>query len=309
MDELALQFAQVVGAIALLKFLLTVLGGLWTLVRPSKVKSYGKWAVVTGATDGIGLAYCHEFAKAGMNVILISRTQSKLDDAAEGIKKAYPKVEAKTIQADFNETGEQVYTKIEKELGDTPVGILVNNVGRSYDHAEYLDLMTNEQIDSLVRMNITSTNRMTKMVLSGMVERRKGAIVNIGSAAGSIYTGDPLYTVYSATKAYVDFFSRSMYLEYKNKGICVQCHVPYFVTSKLSKIRHSSLTVPTPKGYAKHSVRSIGYGGSVVPFPAHGFQHYLIQEWLPRFFIVKFLMSTHLSIRKRAYKKKAEKKE
>lgn len=285
----------------LLKVARSVATFVWHSVRPSKVKSFGDWAVVTGATDGIGLAHCYEFAKAGLNVVLISRTQSKLDECAAEISKAYPKVQVKTIQADFDT---DCYAKVEAELSGIAVGILVNNVGRSYPHAEYLNLISDELVDSLIRLNITSTTKMTRMVLPGMIERKKGAIVNVSSAAGVIYTGDPLYSVYSATKAYVDYFSRSLNIEYASKGISVQCQVPYFVTSKLSKIRKPNMMTPTPKTYAKAAVKAIGYESSVVPFPAHALQHYLVHEVLPRFAVVWYLTSHHFGIRKRAYRKK-----
>lgn len=70
--------------------------------------------------------------------------------------------------------------------------------------------------------------------------------------------GDPLYAVYSASKAYMDFFSRSLNLELRNEGIFVQCQVPYFVTTKLSKLRRASLLIPTPGAYARAAVAWIG---------------------------------------------------
>lgn len=299
-------FITVFGLLALVKASLAALGIFWEVVRPSKVKSYGKWAAVTGATDGIGLAYCHEFARNNLNVILISRTQSKLDAAAADIKKKFPNVEVRTVQADFDKADDATYFKISKELDKVPIGILVNNVGRSYEHAEYLSFLDDELIDSLIRMNIISTTRMTKMVLPGMIERRKGCILNISSAAGAIHTGNPMYTIYSATKAYVDFFSRSLDAEYKSKGIDVQCQIPYFVTSKLSKLRKTSLTVPSPRGFVKASVAKLGYGASIVPYWSHELQHFVIES-LPAFIVRPFLMNLHQGIRKRALKKKEKK--
>lgn len=70
--------------------------------------------------------------------------------------------------------------------------------------------------------------------------------------------GNPLYAVYSASKAYVDYFSRSLHYELKSFGVHVQCQSPYFVTSKLSKIRSTSLTVPNPDDFAVAAVNAIG---------------------------------------------------
>ncbi len=60
------------------------------------------------------------------------------------------------------------------------------------------------------------------LFVTGMMDRKRGAIINIGSAAGAIPTGNPLYAVYSGSKAYIDFFSRSLYQELKSKNVFVQ---------------------------------------------------------------------------------------
>jgi len=129
-------------------------------------------------------------------------------------------------------------------------------------------------------------------------------VINVGSAAGSLYSGDPLYAVYSGTKAYIDLFSRSLYLEYRNKGISVQCQIPYFVTTKMSKIKATSLLVPNANDYAAAGIKSIGYEGSIVPFPSHALQHFVFQHVIPSFLFEKFLLSHHLGIRRAAYRKR-----
>lgn len=96
--------------------------------------------VVTGASDGIGKAYAAEFARAGLNVVLVSRTQSRLDEAAAEIAEKAPGVEIKTIAVDMGSgKASGIYETIEAEIGELNVGVLVNNVGMSYDHAEYFD--------------------------------------------------------------------------------------------------------------------------------------------------------------------------
>jgi len=137
-----------------------------------------------------------------------------------------------------------------------------------------------------------------------MIKRRRGAIVNISSAAGLLPTGDPLYAVYSATKAYVDFFSRSLHFELKSKGIHVQCQVPYFVVSKLSKLRSPSLFTPTPAGYARAGVRAIGYEPTVVPYWSHALQHSVLHS-LPTGLLSQFILNHHHGVYKRALAKKA----
>lgn len=90
----------------------------------------GRWAVVTGCTDGIGKAYAEQMAKNGINVVLISRTLEKLNEQAKEIADKY-KVETKVIAADFTEAN-SIYPNIKTQLADLDIGILVNNVGMSY---------------------------------------------------------------------------------------------------------------------------------------------------------------------------------
>ncbi|KAG8065635.1 hypothetical protein GUJ93_ZPchr0004g40511 [Zizania palustris] len=80
---------------------------------------------------------------------------------------------------------------------------------------------------NLICLNVEALMRVTHAVLPGMVERKRGAIVNISSDASTILLSYPLYSVYAATKAYVDQFSRCLAVEYKNKGINVQCQSSY----------------------------------------------------------------------------------
>jgi len=292
------------GFIGLFNAVCLFLKTLWSLLRPSKVKSYGGWSVVTGATDGIGLGYVRQLAANGINVVLISRSQDKLDECKAKLVLDFPAVQFQSIQADFNVDTPETYQRIERGLKDIDVGILINNVGKSYDYAEYFDLVTDELVESLIRINIMSTTRLTRMVLPRMIARGRGAVVNVGSAAGSLYSGDPLYAVYSGTKAYVDLFSRSLHLEYSQKGISVQCQIPYFVTTKLSKIRATSLLVPNADDYAAAAIKCIGYEGTIVPYAAHALQHFVFQHIVPSFFFQKFLLSHHSGIRRAAYKKK-----
>ncbi|XP_067828327.1 very-long-chain 3-oxoacyl-CoA reductase-B-like isoform X5 [Heptranchias perlo] len=92
--------------------------------------SYGDWAVVTGATAGIGKAYAHELARRGLNVVLISRSLERLRATAEEIEQQQGK-KTKIIQADFT-SGAEIYGPIEAALKDLNIGILVNNVGKTY---------------------------------------------------------------------------------------------------------------------------------------------------------------------------------
>ncbi|XP_076970570.1 very-long-chain 3-oxoacyl-CoA reductase [Tamandua tetradactyla] len=215
----------------------------------------GEWAVVTGSTDGIGKSYAEELAKRGMKVVLISRSQDKLNQVSSEIREKF-KVETRTIAVDFE--SEDVYDKIEADLAGLEIGVLVNNVGKSYEYPEYFlnipDL--DNLIKKLININVVCVCKMTQLVLPGMRDRSKGVILNISSASGMYPI--PLLALYSATKAFVDFFSQCLHEEYKSKGIFVQSVLPYFVATKLAKIRKPTLTVPSSETFVRSAIKTVG---------------------------------------------------
>mmetsp|Transcript_25733 Transcript_25733/g.38013 ORF Transcript_25733/g.38013 Transcript_25733/m.38013 type:complete len:329 (-) Transcript_25733:164-1150(-) len=297
-----------VGVLACASFALKVLKSTYdTFIRPGvNVKKLGKWAVVTGATDGIGKAYAQALAKKGMSVVLISRTEAKLQAVAKEIDdQNYPGVEkTKYVVCDYSNFDEKARKTVSTAISDLDIGILVNNVGVSYPYPKFFHELSEEQVGSLMEMNVASTTWMTLMVIKGMSERKRGCILNISSAAG-MHTM-PLLAQYSAAKGYIEKFSRALNAEYAGYKVTVQCQTPFYVASKLSKLR-KSFTVPTPEAYAKLGLRWVGHGDPVVsPFWFHAVQGWVL-ECLPVFVVEKALMSMHMSIRKRGMKKEAAK--
>ncbi|XP_049879548.1 very-long-chain 3-oxoacyl-CoA reductase [Pectinophora gossypiella] len=250
--------ALVVFAIYLVKSLFSVVYtyAVGPAVNKVDFKSKGKWALVTGCTDGIGKQYARELASCGCDIVLVSRTLEKLKATAEEIEKDY-KVSTKVIQADFSE-GDVIYEKIGKEIADLEIGTLVNNVGVSYSYPEYfLDIPDWEKfMKNIINTNMVSVTRMTGLVLPGMVKREKGVVINIGSASSIIPS--PLLAVYAASKAYVDKLTEALEQEYSKKGIIVQCILPGFVCSNMSGIRRSSFFAPTAKAFVKSAIGLVG---------------------------------------------------
>ncbi|KAI5384602.1 very-long-chain 3-oxoacyl-CoA reductase-like protein At1g24470 [Lathyrus oleraceus] len=249
-----------------------------TCLRSEKnlLKTYGSWALITGATDGIGKALSHQLAQRGLNLILVSRNSKKLETVRNEIKTKHSHVQVKTVAIDFSGEFSAGLEEIEALARDLGLGVVINNVGITYPKAMFFHEVEEETWMKIVRVNIESTTRITKAVLGGMMERRKGTIVNIGSGAAVVVPSHPLFTIYAATKAYVDQFSRSLHMEYKQYGIHVQCQVPLYVAtnmvSRVASIGRDSLFIPTPEGYARAAIRKIGYEPRCTPYWAHTIQ-------------------------------------
>uniref|UniRef100_A0AC11DWJ5 Hydroxysteroid 17-beta dehydrogenase 12 n=1 Tax=Ovis aries TaxID=9940 RepID=A0AC11DWJ5_SHEEP len=236
----------------------------WGLGNESGVgPRLGEWAVVTGSTDGIGKSYAEELAKRGMKIVLISRSQDKLNQVSSEI---------------------------------------MNNVGMSYEYPEYfLDVPDlDSTIKKLINVNVLSVCKMTRLVLPGMVERSKGVILNISSASGMYPV--PLLTIYSATKAFVDFFSQCLHEEYKSKGIFVQSVLPYFVATKLAKIRRATLDKPSSETFVKSAIKTIGVQSRTNGYFIHSLL-FSVASILPSWLYLKVSMNMNKSIRAHYFKK------
>jgi len=223
------------------------------LRSPVNLKKLGSWAVVTGASDGIGKGFCEQLAKKGLNVVLVSRSQDKLDVLAKELAEKF-NVETKVIVIDFTKD-KNIQEKIESETKSLDVALLVNNVGISYDHPEYFLNLEEERAQAIIDCNVVSMLAVTRAVLPNMVTKKKGAIINMSSFSALC---GPLLSVYAGSKAFVVQWTSDMEMEYSSHGITMLCAAPYYVVSKMSKIRHSSFTTPTPGVYAASVLGQLG---------------------------------------------------
>nr|XP_033797162.1 inactive hydroxysteroid dehydrogenase-like protein 1 isoform X2 [Geotrypetes seraphini] len=262
-------------------------------------KQYGKWAIITGGTDGIGKAYAEELASRDMNIILISHNREKLENVTQAIMKTY-QVEASFIVADFSK-GREVYLPIQKTLSSIEIGILVNNVDVFYDYPQYFTKIPEEKLWDIINVNITAASMMIHMVLPGMVTRRKGAIVNISSA--SCCKPTPQVAAYSASKAYLDHFSRALQYEYASKGIFVQSLTPFLVatnkTTSYGFLYQNRWMAPSPETYAYHAVSTLGISARTTGYWFHSIQ-FLLARCTPEWLWILITQKVNASLRRKA---------
>lgn len=274
-------------------------------------EDFGEWAIVTGATDGIGKAYAFELARKGLNVLVISRTEEKLVELKKEIKEKYSSVKVDHLAIDYSNFNDAARAAVKSKIADLDVGVLINNVGMSYPFTKFFHELKDDEVSGLVELNVNSTVWMTRLVLgdestSGMVKRRRGAIVNTSSGAGRMTS--PLLAEYSGAKSFIEMFSRGLKAELAAYNIHVQVQAPLFVATKLAKIRKTSLTVPSPSAYARTAVTRIGYEDTISPWWSHALQLWALRQ-LPEFIVIMIGLKMHLPIRKAGMKKEAARAE
>ncbi|EER88284.1 hypothetical protein BDA96_10G154800 [Sorghum bicolor] len=245
--------------------------------RPRDLRRrYGAWAVVTGPTSGIGRSVALELARRGLNLVLLDLDAGNLEETSDVVVSRHG-VETKTVVFDLSlvgtTQGDESMRQLRAAIEGLDVGVLVNNAGVSRPSMVYLHEADVEELVRMARVNLWGLTEVTAAVLPGMLERRRGAIVNMGSASSEAIPSFPLNTIYAATKRYVAMFSRSLHVEYRSKGIDVQCQAPFFVATRMvgSAVRDKWLSplVPTPDDYARAATRWIGHGPLCTPTLGH----------------------------------------
>lgn len=300
---LMLHLLGALGGLLVLSKVLSLLGVLYkTLIRGGKkLRKYGEWAVVTGATDGIGKAMAFELAKQGLNIVLISRSEEKLNAVKRELTEKYPKVQVRVEVVDFSAFGVDAAAKLQRTLAALDVGVLVNNVGVSYPFCQWFHELSDDEVQGLLSLNVESTTWMTRAILPGMLGRKRGAIVNMSSAAARAPL--PLLAQYSAAKGYIENFTRSLSAEYASKGLSFQCQSPLWVAtpmsfpnSKVPVDKRATLFTPTARTYARYAVARIGYDVMVSPYWAHEL-YIWIQAQIPDFLKIRVVLNMHKGVR------------
>uniref|UniRef100_A0A182W9Y0 Steroid dehydrogenase n=1 Tax=Anopheles minimus TaxID=112268 RepID=A0A182W9Y0_9DIPT len=204
---------------------------------------YGKWAVITGASDGIGKGYAHYLARHGMAIVLIARNEAKLTKVADEIKAKHG-VETKIVVTDFS-NGPEIYPHLEKELVPLDIGILdpmdyhwqrfvwtVNNVGITNGTPMYVDETSQKSLWDLIYMNVAAATLLCNILVPAMKHRKRGLIVNLSSIAS--VCPSPYMTTYGASKAYITNFSVALQKELSPFGVEVQTVRPSFVHTNMT---------------------------------------------------------------------------
>uniref|UniRef100_A0A453D3B4 Uncharacterized protein n=1 Tax=Aegilops tauschii subsp. strangulata TaxID=200361 RepID=A0A453D3B4_AEGTS len=238
------------------------------LRRPIDLRChYGSWAVVTGPTTGLGRSMATELARRGISLVLLDLDAANLQSVSAALHEAHPGVETKTVVFDLSlvgtAAGDEAMRRLKEATEGLDVGLLVNNAAVNRPGALYVHEADVERLARMVLVNVMALTEVTAAVLPGMLDRGRGAIVNVGSGSTVAVPSFPLYTVYSATKRYVQHLTRCLSVEYKHRGIDIKATMTF------------PAFVATADAYARDAARWIGHGMLCVPDASQQLQWFL----------------------------------
>lgn len=191
-----------------------------------------KCALVTGASSGIGLAYCHELAREGVNLVIVSRHQEILEALASKLQEQHPiRVVPIAIDLSHPKSPEQLVIKI-KEKGIT-IDLLINNAGCA-DNGAFIDLPWDAHAN-LIQLMLTSLTQLCYLLLPDLLSQNRSGIINVSSIAGMIsltLKGRMHRMLYRPIKTYVIAFSEQLAQCYSDKGLTVQALCPGLTVSQ-----------------------------------------------------------------------------
>jgi short-subunit dehydrogenase len=181
----------------------------------------GETVLITGASSGIGRELARLFASDGADLVLIARSEGRLRELADELAAKYGAV-AQVVPADLSRAaspGEIAQALTQRHI---EVDVLVNNAGFGA-HGPIAKIGIERQLE-MIEVNVAALTRLTAMLLPGMLERRRGAILNVASTAA--FQPGPYQAVYCATKAYVLSFTEALAEEVRGSGVRVSCLAP-----------------------------------------------------------------------------------
>lgn len=208
-------------------------------------EKYGPWALIAGASDGVGLAFGRALAKEGMKLILVSRSQAKLDAAAEELRRLG--AECITVSADLSKP--EGSTQAIAAAGSREVGLVVTNCGADSINSQFLDADIADW-EGLAAMNVTTKLRLAHHFGRAMRECGKGGLILINS--GACYSGMFGLATYCGSKGFVLNFAEGLWAELRHNGIDVLTMVLGQTDTPSYRATLAKSGQPIPEGWADH---------------------------------------------------------
>lgn len=204
-----------------------------------------KYALVTGASSGIGLAYAHALAQRGYNLVVVSNDAPALQASVGELQVKYPSLSILPLVMDLGRStsARELYEWCEQQ--GLTIDVLINNAGVYHDR-DFIDESAGF-IELIVHLHVTTPTLLMHLFARQMAERGKGYILNMSSVTSN-FAAQRLST-YSATKGYLRFLSRATYIELRDHGVQVTCVRPGAVATTLYNLSPRALRLGLRLGY------------------------------------------------------------
>ena len=246
----------------------------------SLINKYGKWALITGASSGIGTEFAKQLAALNFNLVLVARRKEKLENlSAELIAKN--KIETLVISLDLSSP--DFLETLKQQTSHLDIGLLINNAGFAITGSFLNDKLENQL--SLLDVNCKAPLILSHYFGNRMLSRGSGGIINIASTAAFLPL--PYWSNYAASKAYLLSFSEGIWHELKHKGIDVLAVCPGPTQTEFASIAKVNFKGMTANDVVNYALKNIGKKSSTIVGFANQFSTFFLR-FFSRNLMIKF---------------------
>lgn len=249
---------------------------------------YGRWAIIAGASEGIGAAYAEELAARKLNLVLIARRVDVLASLAERLSRKY-QVNVRSIVLDLADSyvSEQIY----REVSDLEVGLLVYNAAFSAI-GPFLERPMHDHIKE-IHTNALTPLQLIYLLAKPMLDRGRGGIVLMSSL--SAFQGSPYISTYAATKAFNIVLAEGLWDEWRERGVdvlvCISGAVktPSYLASEPSQTGGLGDMTMEPEQVVREALHTLGRQPYVIPGGLNRISSFVMRHLLPRSSAIKLM--------------------
>jgi short-subunit dehydrogenase len=215
-----------------------------------------KWALITGASSGIGAELARVYADDRHNVILVARREDKLAELADELRRKGTDVRVISMDLALKKSPRELFKNVQ-DLG-IHVDVLVNNAGVTY-HGAFADMGPNDVVD-MVQLNVSTLAALTRLFVEPMVAAGEGRVLNIASVTG--FQPVPGFALYAAGKAFVLSFTEALSEELRGTGVSVTVLCPGLTdTEMVEGVQGESSSLPDIPSFMISDVKEVAKEG------------------------------------------------
>ncbi len=247
-------------------------------------RRYGSWAVVAGASEGLGATWAEHLAAFGLNVVLVARRQAMLDDLAERLAKQY-EIQTRALALDLAEP--EALDALVAATQDLDVGLLIYNAARSAI-GPFLATPLEDHLTEIA-VNVRAPMTLSHAFGQRFVARGRGGIILLSSLSATI--GSAYIADYAATKAYNLILGEGLWEELRTQGVDVLACCPSAVSTPnyLASAPKRQQAVVTPELVVKQTLGQLGRRPSFIPGAGNQFFAFILRRLLPRRMVTRIM--------------------